>query len=235
MKRNLISMTVVAAMSGAAIQSHTAVERLLRPSRGQTAVSALSKDIYPESGNRLPLIKREDLAESDRQLYDSAAGDSRSLAGLRGPAGLQLWSPRLTEYSRRRTSFLRFESGFDARLSELAILVTARELDQQFEWTAHEPSALGAGLERRVIDVVKYRRSTTDLGSQEATIIQLGREAIGRRRVEPATFARALELFGKERLVNLVALMGHYSAIAVLLDTFDQHLAPGQTPLLPIP
>jgi 4-carboxymuconolactone decarboxylase len=234
MKRDLIVILVVAAISGAAIHSHEAAEPLTR-SQTQAAASALPGDIYPESGNRLPLIKREDLAGMDRQLYDSAVGDARSLAGLRGPAGLQLWSPRLTEYSRRRTNFLRFESGFEPRLSELAILVTARELGQQFEWTAHEPAALAAGLERRVVDVVKNRGSTTDLGPQEASIIQLGREAIGRRRVEPATFARALQLFGKERLVNLVALMGQYSATAVLLDTFDQHLAEGQRPLLPIP
>ena len=121
------------------------------------------------------------------------------------------------------------------RLSELAILVTARELDQQFEWTAHEPAALKAGLEPAIIDIVKYRKPIAGMGEKEAAIIQLGREAVGKRKVSSDTFARALKLFGRESLVNLVALMGQYSATAVLLNTFDQHVAPGEKLLLPMP
>ena len=193
------------------------------------------KDVYPDSGNRLPLIKREELSEEDRKLYDMAAGDTRSRVGLRGPAGIRLYSPRLTEAARQGNEYLRFNSGLGARLSELAILVTARELDHQFEWTAHEPAGLKAGLEPAIIDIVKYRKPLTGLGEKEAAIIRLGREAVGKRKVSSDTFARALKLFGKENLVNLVSLMGQYSATSILLNTFDQHLPPDQKPLLPIP
>jgi 4-carboxymuconolactone decarboxylase len=118
---------------------------------------------------------------------------------------------------------------------ELAILVVAREMDSQFEWTAHEPPALRAGLEPRIIDIVKHRRPLTGVGEKEAAIIQLGREALGRRKVEPETFARALDLFGRQGVVNVVSLMSHYAATAMLLTTFDQQLRPGQQPLLPLP
>ncbi|MBI2822050.1 MAG: carboxymuconolactone decarboxylase family protein [Acidobacteria bacterium] len=195
----------------------------------------LPKDVYPDSGNRLPLIRREDLSDQDKRVYDMVVGDSRSLVGLRGPGGIRLYSPRLTEYTRRPNEYLRYESGLGSRLSELAILVTARELDQQFEWTAHEPAALKAGLEQEIIDGVKYRRPVAGLGEKEAVIIQLGREAVGKRKVGADTFARALKLFGRETLVNLVSLMGYYAATAILLDTFDQHLPPDQKPLLPVP
>src|SRR5262245_36928354 len=195
----------------------------------------LPNDVYPESGNRLPVIKRDDLSDDDKAVYDLVAGDTRSLAGFRGPAGIRLHSPRLTEYTRQGNDYLRYHSGLGARMSELAILVTARELDHQFEWSTHEPAALRAGLEPAIIEAVKYRKPTTGLGEHEATIIQLGREAVGQRHVGSETFARALMLFGAERLVNLVSLMGQYAATAFLLSTFDQHLAPGQKPLLPIP
>ncbi|MGH9785535.1 MAG: carboxymuconolactone decarboxylase family protein, partial [Terriglobia bacterium] len=131
--------------------------------------------------------------------------------------------------------YLRFGAGIEPRLMELAILVVAREMDSQFEWVAHEPPALRAGLEQRIIDVVKFRLPAIGLGEKETAIIQLGREAFGRRKVEPETFARALNLFGRQGIVNLVSLMSHYAATAVLLTTFDQQLRPGQQPLLPLP
>ena len=118
---------------------------------------------------------------------------------------------------------------------ELTILVSAREMDSQFEWTAHELAGLKAGLEQTIIDIVKYRKPITGVGEKEAAIIQLGREALGKHNVGSDTFARALKLFGKQGLVNVVTLMSHYAATAALLTTFYQQLPPGQKPLLPIP
>ena len=206
--------------------------------RGKTAdeyAATLPKDVYPDSGSRLPLIKREDLNDEEKKVYDIVNADTRSLVGLRGPGGIRLYSPRLTEYTRKGSQYLRYDSGLGPRLSELAILVTAREFSQQFEWAAHEPAGLKAGLEPAIIDIVKHRKPVTGIGEKEATIIQVGREAIGKRKVSSDTFARALKLFGKEVLVNMVSLMGQYAGTAILLNTFDQQLPPGQKPPLPMP
>jgi len=206
-------------------------------SKSSAAASSatLPKDVYADSRNRLPLIKREDLDEQGKKFYDESVGDSRSLAGLQGPTGLRLYSPRLAEALRASNQYLRYDTDLGRRLSELAILVTARELDQQFEWTAHEPEARRVGLEQQIIDVVKYRKPLDGLGEKEAVIIQLGREVFGKRNVSSDTFARALQLFGKKTLVDLTTLMGQYSATAVLLTTFDQRIPESQRPLLPIP
>jgi 4-carboxymuconolactone decarboxylase len=174
------------------------------------------------------------LDDLGKKLYDAVTADSR-LLGLDGPIGIRMHSPRVSEYMNMGNQYLRFGAGIEPRLMELAILVVAREMDSQFEWTAHEPPALRAGLEQRIIDVVKHRRPLTGLADKEAAIIQLGREVLGRRKVEPETFARALELFGRQGVVNVVSLMSHYAATAMLLTTFDQQLRPGQQPLLPLP
>lgn len=235
MKLGTVMIWAVAMWAGGLVGGLVA---LLSPAYGQgskPAGDSLPKDVYPDSRSRLPLVKRESLDEIGKKAYDEAAGDRRSLVGLQGPGGIRLHSPKLALAARPSSQYLRFDSKLGRRLSELAILVTARELNQQFEWTAHEPAALREGLEQSVIDVVKYRKPLTGLGEQEAAIIQLGREVFQKHAVTSATFARARKLFGDETLVDLVSLMGNYAQTAVLLNAFDQHLPSGQSPLLPMP
>jgi 4-carboxymuconolactone decarboxylase len=206
------------------------------PAAAQTPASALPGDVDTGSGSRLPVVKRESLDELGKTLYDKIDADARSgrsIAGFKGPYGIALYSPRVADADQRKNDYLRFDSSIGRRLYEVAVLVTARELDHQFEWTAHEPAALKAGVEQAVIDVIKYRRPLSGLQPKDAAIIQLGRELLRRHSVESKTFADALKLFGPKELVDVVSVIGNYSAIAVLLNAFDQQLAPGQKPLLP--
>ena len=195
----------------------------------------MSSDIYPDSGSRLPPVKREDLDEQGKRQYDALAARTggRSLAGLRGPGGLNLYSPKAAQYLDGLSNYLRYESGLSGRVREIAILVTAREMDNQFEWTAHEPNALKEGVPPEVIEVIKHRKSTETLAATDATIIELGRQMFGEKKVTSDAFARARNIFGDRALVELVLLMGSYSSIAALLTAFDVQLAPGQKPLLP--
>ena len=196
----------------------------------------LPQDVDPDSLSRLPLVKREELDEQGQRLYDvTVSPQGRTIVGLRGPGGIWLHSPKLAERVRAANQYLRYETDLGRRLTELAILVTARELDQQFEWTAHEPVALKEGLDPAVIDVVKYRRPVSGLGDKEALIVSFGRELFRERKVRAGTFARALEVFGRQGVVNLAALMGTYAMTAVILNAFDQQLRPDRPPLLPIP
>jgi len=197
--------------------------------------ATLPRDIYPESLSRLPLLRRDDMDEQGRRLYDAVVSpQSRTFVGLTGPSGIWLHSPQLAESVRAANQYLRYETQLDRRLTELAILVTAREIDNQFEWTAHEPAGLKEGLSPDVIDVVKHRRPVPrHLGRHEKVIIRFGREALGDRRVRSRTFAEAVELFGRTGVVNLAALMGNYAMTAVILTAVDQRLRPGQRPLLP--
>lgn len=194
----------------------------------------ISSDVYPESGCRLPPVQRENLDDGGKRQYDSlvARTGGRSLAGLKGPGGLNIRSPAGQHLS-ALSQYLRYDSGISGRVRETAILTVAREMDHQFEWAAHEPAALREGVPQEVIDIIKHRRSSADLSETDSTIIELGRQLFEKKKVESDLFSRALGIFGERKLVELVMLMGNYSAVAVLLTAFDVQLPAGLAPPLP--
>ena len=192
-------------------------------------------DIDPQSQCRLPLPRRDELDAEAQRVYDNLA-DPRggSLRGLRGPGGLHLHSPVLARHTRALNRYLRQEAGLGGRLRELAILVTARELDSQFEWAAHEEEARREALSDEIIETIRHRGDTAGLDEADAVVIGLGREIFTSRKVGSATFARALALFGRRKLVDLIALMGNYAATAAMLTAFDMQLDRDQPPPLPV-
>jgi len=190
--------------------------------------AVLPKDIYPETGNRFPSVKREALNEAGKKIYDARVDAF-------GPGSIRLYSQPVADSMTEVNDYLRRKSGLEPRLVELAILVTAREMDCEYVWTAHEPAAQKAGLAQDIIDTVKYRRPLTGMGDKEAVIVQLGRDSITKHKVGSDTFARAVKLFGNQGVVNLVSLMGDYAATTILLNVADQRVRPKDKSLLPIP
>ena len=210
-----------------------------RPEQSATAATAMAsqspaatfpKDIYPETGNRLPAIKRDTLDDAGKKLYDA-----RDVTDSYGPGTIRLYSLPVSEHMGAVNDYLRHKSGLDSRLVELAILVTAREFDSEYVWTAHELQGVNAGLQPEVIDIVKYRKSPDGLAEKDAVIIQLGREVLEKHHASSEVAAHALNLFGKQGFVNMVTLIGDYASTAILLNAFDQHVRPKDKPLLPIP
>src|SRR5258705_1110745 len=190
--------------------------------------SRLPKDILPETGNRVPSVKREALNDAGKKIYDARVDAF-------GPGSIRLYSQPVADAMTGVNDYLRRKSGLEPRLVELAILVTAREMDCEYVWTAHEPAAQKAGLQQAIIDTVKFRKPLTALGEKEAVIVQLGRDSIGKHKVGSDTFARAVKLFGNQGVVDLVSLIGDYAATTILLNVADQHVRPADKSLLPIP
>jgi 4-carboxymuconolactone decarboxylase len=232
--QSLIGLLLVIGTSAAAGHGLSGrSEEAAAPAAGMSAQSSaatIPKDVYADTGNRLPAIKRDDLDDAGKKLFDT-----RLPADSFGPGAIRLYSPAVADHMGAVNSYLRYKSGLDPRLVQLAILVTARESDSEYVWTAHEPQGLKAGLQPEIIDIVRFRKSPEGLAEKDAVIIQLGREAIGKHHVSPEVAARALNLFGKQGLVNIVSLMGDYASTAILLNAFDQHVRPTDKPLLPIP
>jgi 4-carboxymuconolactone decarboxylase len=193
----------------------------------------MPSDIDPQSGFRLPLPKREQLDDVGKRAYDRASTPGKTIVGLRGPAGIHLYSTKTVEAHNTINRYLRHEAGFDPKIREVAILTVAREMDSRFEWAAHEPEALTVGVAPDVIDVIKHCKSTAGLSELDAAIIEFGRQAVGKHRVTPEAFARLKALFAPSELVDLVLLMGNYAGTAILLAAMDMQVPEGK-PLLPV-
>ncbi len=199
-----------------------------------TRSATLPADVYPDSLNRLPVVKREQMDENGKMVYDISAGGAGKVVQPTGPGAIALYSPGAAEPLRRLNAYLRREGNILGNpLTELAILVASREVDQQYVWSAHEPGALRAGVAQSVIDVIKYGKEVSGVGEKETVIIRLGRQLFREHKLNSDTFAKAVELFGKQGTVELVTLMGDYTLNALLLDALDQHLPADRKPLLP--
>ena len=190
-------------------------------------------DVDRGSGFRLPLPKREELDELGKTAYDRSTKPGASIAGLQGPGGIQLYSTKIAPHLSAVNTYLRYEAGISPRIREIAIMITAREFDSQFEWAAHEPEGLKEGVPPAVIDAIKYRKPLDGLEATDALVITFGRELWRDHKISSATFAKAKEVFGPKKLTDLVMLMGNYAGTASLLTAFDMQLHEGPAPLLP--
>src|SRR6202522_1165374 len=123
----------------------------------QTA--ALPADIDPQSFSRLPLLKRADLDPDGQRIYDMLAGGPGKTVGATGPVAISLYSPKVAEAIQMLNQYLRFQGLLKARDFEVAILVAAREFDQQYEWSGHEMGARNAKVPEAVIDAIKYNKA----------------------------------------------------------------------------
>ena len=207
--------------------------------QGAAAPAALPADIDPASGNRLPLPDREQMDEADAKIFDEVMRSQQ--AGLssreKQRPQVRLYSPQLAKALDEAHHYLKYGTGFSDRTTTVAVLTTARELTNQYEWTQWEEHARTPGdsryVEPEVIDAIKYCRPLSGLSEKDAAVISLGRETFGRRQVSSATFAQVLRLFGRRGTVDLVELMALYAATGAELVAFDAHLHAGQPGLLP--
>src|SRR5271170_4590439 len=131
----------------------------------QTA--SLPKDIDPQSFSRLPVLTRDDMKDDDsKRIYDMLAGGQGKTVGVTGPAAISLYSPKVAESIQMLNQYLRFHGVLKARDFEVAILVVAREFDQQYEWSGHEMGARAAKVPQPLIDAIKYNKSEVGVYSE---------------------------------------------------------------------
>ena len=194
------------------------------PALAQTQ-TALPPDINPVTLSRLPPVTREDLDEEGQRLL------AQRPAANPGPG-----PSHVTSYSPRERS-LGVPTGVGSpvgpRYFQLAVLIMAREIDQQFEWSAHEPAGLRQGLEQSVIDVVKYGKDVAGLADKDATLITFGRMLYREHRVSSELWQKMIGHFGRQHTVQLMMIMGDYFRVGFMMNAVDQHLPPERQPLLP--
>jgi 4-carboxymuconolactone decarboxylase len=189
------------------------------------AQPALPPDIHPVTLSRLPPVTAEDLDDEGKKLL----AERPNFRAGPGPTHVTIYSPQ-----GRSLGIPTGESSpVGARYFQLAVLIIAREIDQQYEWTAHEPAGLRQGLEQSVIDVVKHNRDVAGLNDKDATLITFGRTLYREHRVSSELWQKMVGHFGRQHTVQLMMIMGDYFRVGFMMNAVDQHLPPEREALLP--
>jgi 4-carboxymuconolactone decarboxylase len=187
--------------------------------------TSLPPDIDPVTLSRLPPVTATDLDEEGKRLL---AARTNYTPGP-GPGHVSVYSPREIDLGIPSGA----KSPVGPRYFQLAVLITAREIDQQYEWTAHELMGRRQSLEQAVIDVVKYNRDVASLSAKDATLITFGRALFREHRVSSELWGKMVSDFGRQRTVQLMMIMGEYFKAGFMMNAVDQHLPPGREALLP--
>ncbi len=187
--------------------------------------ASLPPDIDAVTLSRLPPVTAADLDDEGKSLL---AARTNYTPGP-GPGHVSIYSPREIDLGVPSGA----KSPVGPRYFQIAVLITAREIDQQYEWTAHEMAGRRQGLEQSVIDVVKYNRDVAALSEKDATLITFGRALFREHRVSSELWASMVRQFGRQRTVQLMMIMGEYFKAGFMMNAVDQHLPPGREALLP--
>lgn len=189
------------------------------------AQSPLPPDINPVTLSRLPPVTPEDLDEEGQRLLAARP----NLTPGPGPGHVTIYSPR-----ERNLGIPTGEaSPVGPRYFQFAVLIAAREIDQEYEWSSHEPMGLRLGLEQSVIDVVKYDRDVAGLSDKDATLVTFGRTLLREHRVSSELWARMVGHFGRQHTVQLMMIMGDYIRVGIMLNAVDQQVPPEREARLP--
>src|SRR5690349_17404044 len=188
--------------------------------------AALPPDINPVTLSRLPPVTSEDLDAEARRLFEAR---TQNFTPGPGPTHVTVYVPR-----ERSLGIPSGEnSPVGARQFQLAVLIAAREIDQQYEWSAHEPAGLRQGLEQSVIDVVKFDRPVTGLAEKDATLITFGRTLLRDNKVSSEVWADMVRLFGRQHTMDFLGIMGDYLRVGIMLNAVNQQQPPTRPALLP--
>jgi 4-carboxymuconolactone decarboxylase len=184
-----------------------------------------------DAAERFPTLKPEEMTPAQKAVADRIVSGPRKSMG--GPFNAWLRSPELADRLQAVGEQVRFRSSLPARLNEFAILITAREWDADYEWYAHYPLALKAGLKPEIAaDLAKGGRPR-GMGADEAAVYDFMSELRRTRRVSDAKYAAVQKQFGDQGVIDLVGLSGYYDLVSMTLNTAQ--VRPPEAGPLPLP
>ena len=179
-------------------------------------------------GDRFKPLAWEQLNGEQKAMVDDLLSGSRTSLG--GPFNVLLRSPEMGNLAQNLGEYIRFRTSVPKRLNEMAILLTAKWWSSQYEWHAHKPLALEAGLSAAVIDDIQAGRRPTAMKPDEAAVYDFSLELREKRRVSDATFKVAITVLGEKGVTDLIAAMGYYDLVSMVLNV-DRYPLPAGAPL----
>ncbi len=176
---------------------------------------------------RLNDVTREQLAPEHQGFFDSIAS---SRGSVRGPYGVLLHSPDLASRVAHTGTFVRFDLDITEAQREIIICATAREIRQQYEFSAHARLARQAGVSDEVVEAIATGKAPEGMSGIEAELVKFVQELSQNHRISDATFNAVSNHFGTEKTVGITALIGHYMLVGQILSAFEVDLPEGVQP-----
>lgn len=178
------------------------------------SVLALSSGVFAQT--RLPEIPVDQYtAEQKKAAQEFEAARKKAPWG---PFAMLIYSPELMNNARAMGDYLRYNSAFDSALSEFAILITAREWSQDYEWSVHYPIAIKAGLKSEIAQALKEGRRPEGMSEEQTIVYDFTIELQRYKQVSDVTFAKTEKRFGKKGAIDLAGIAGYYTFLAMEMN-----------------
>ena len=209
------------------------------------AVAALFIAGAAQAGDRFPVLAPEQLTPEQQKLVQAllagprgggdATPDAVAKMLARGPFNAWMRSPELGERLQKVGEYVRFNTSLPLRLNELAILITARHWTSQYEWHAHLPLAVKAGLDPKIAAQLAEGKRPSGMKEDEAVVYDFSTQLHRTRNVTDATYKRAVALFGEKGVMDLIGVNGYYTAVSMTLNVAQVPIPDGgKNPLKPL-
>ncbi len=184
-----------------------------------------------QAEERLPTVPKEQYTEEQKQA--AAAFEAARKVPVFGPFEVLMHSPEVMSQARGMGDYLRYKSAIGNTLSELAILVTAREWTQDYEWAVHYPIALKAGIGQDIADAIADGRRPVGMSADQEIVYDYTNELLKNKHIANATFDRAKARFGAQGIVDLTGIAGYYTFLAMQLNAAQYRQMPKDAKKLP--
>jgi 4-carboxymuconolactone decarboxylase len=191
-------------------------------------VAAMAASAFAQE--RMPPIPPERMTEAQKNAVEEFRAARNADVG--GPFAPLLRSPEVMNRARAMGDYLRFKSVLPPRLSEFAILITARQWTQNYEWDAHSRIALQAGLSQEVVTALAEGRRPDRMGEDEDILYAFCTELQRNQSVSDGTYARAVGKFGEQGVIDMIGISGYYTLLAMVLNTARTPVPAGRLPAL---
>lgn len=179
---------------------------------------------------RIPLFPLEKMTTEQQRVYDAVVSGPRGV--VVGPLRAALHRPELADKWQQFGEILRYRTCLPPRLSELAVLVTARHWTSQLEWQQHAPAALKGGLAPAVIEAIRNGQRPAFTQEDEAAVYEYSLQLQERRSIDDKAYQKTLEILDVQGVVELTALIGYYTMVAMTLIAHQIPLPEGAAPPL---
>ena len=168
---------------------------------------------------RIPALSLENMTDHQRQVYDTIISGPRG--AVRGPLAVWLNRPELASCAQLLGRYCRYDTILSPHLSELAILTTARVWGSEFEWAAHKPIALEAGLSPDIIEAIRTHQDPFFEHEDEAVVYVFSQTLHTDRYINEALYSRAVDILGETAVIDLTGILGYYTLISMTINVFE--------------